>query len=198
MVVKTIEDLKKQVWENSLHTCEYVSGEPKLGTKIHVRCIIHNEEFDVSYDIIRRDDRKHHLCLKCQVEDKQKDMIKFNCDFCGKETAMSKSKFERSNYHFCCRHCKDLAQRVGSGEKFNGLHAIQGQQSHYRLIAFNAYPHKCANCGWQEDEDILEVHHIDENRTNNSVDNLIILCPICHKKLSTHKYYLNGTTVLKR
>ena len=198
MVVKTIEELKKQVWENSLHTCEYISGEPRLGTKIHIRCIIHNEEFDIGYEIIRRDDRKHHFCQKCQLEDKQKDMVKFECEFCGKKSMMSKSKFARANYHFCSRQCKDLAQRLGSGDKFSGLHPTPGKQSHYRMTAFNAYLHKCAVCGWDEDEDVLDVHHIDEDRSNNSVDNLIILCPNCHKKLSTHKYYLQGNKILKK
>ena len=36
------------------------------------------------------------------------------------------------------------------------------------------------------------VHHIDENREHNTLDNLIILCPICHKKLTTGKYLLQG------
>jgi 5-methylcytosine-specific restriction endonuclease McrA len=60
----------------------------------------------------------------------------------------------------------------------------------YRERSFAKYEHKCAVCGWDEDEDVLEVHHIDENRSNNSIDNLIILCPTCHRKLTTGKYYL--------
>ena len=60
----------------------------------------------------------------------------------------------------------------------------------YRKNAFRYYPHKCAVCDWNEDEDILEVHHIDENRDHNELSNLIILCPICHRKLSSHKYKL--------
>lgn len=58
--------------------------------------------------------------------------------------------------------------------------------SAYRRNAFIAYEHKCAACGYNEDERILEVHHIDENRTNNKIDNLVILCPNCHKKLTLH------------
>ena len=50
--------------------------------------------------------------------------------------------------------------------------------------------HKCAICGWDEDKDILEVHHIDENLSHNELENLIILCPICHRKLTSHKYKL--------
>lgn len=48
-----------------------------------------------------------------------------------------------------------------------------------------------AICGWKEDKDILEVHHVDENRSNNELDNLRILCPICHRKITSHKYIFN-------
>ena len=52
------------------------------------------------------------------------------------------------------------------------------------------YPNKCSVCNYNEDVSILEVHHIDENRKNNKLENLIILCPNCHKKLTIHKYKL--------
>lgn len=42
---------------------------------------------------------------------------------------------------------------------------------------------KCPNC---ENKDVghFEIHHIDENPNNNSMDNLILLCPICHSKIT--------------
>ena len=86
---------------------------------------------------------------------------------------------------------EDLAQKLESGEKFKSLrpHYKNGKYV-YRERAFNEYPHKCAVCGWNEDEDILEVHHIDSNTSNNSLDNLIILCPTCHRKITLGKYEL--------
>lgn len=62
--------------------------------------------------------------------------------------------------------------------------------NNYRKKAFDNYEHKCAVCGWNEDEDILEVHHIDENREHNDLENLKILCPICHRKITSGKYQL--------
>ena len=41
-----------------------------------------------------------------------------------------------------------------------------------------------------------EIHHIDENRQNNELSNLMILCPLCHKKLTTHKYYIKNGQIL--
>lgn len=70
--------------------------------------------------------------------------------------------------------------------------------SNYRLTAFRAYPHCCAVCGWNEDPEVLEVHHIDENRKHNQVKNLIILCPTCHKKLTLHTYELVDRTRIRK
>ena len=50
----------------------------------------------------------------------------------------------------------------------------------YRKLALKHYPSKCAHCGFGIVE-ILEVAHIDQNRLNNVLDNLVVLCPNCHK-----------------
>jgi hypothetical protein len=50
----------------------------------------------------------------------------------------------------------------------------------YRKLAFAEYPAVCAHCGFGI-RDVLEVAHIDGNRSNNAVTNLVILCPNCHK-----------------
>jgi len=50
----------------------------------------------------------------------------------------------------------------------------------YRKTAFSHYPPICAYCGFGIPE-VLEVAHLDGNRANNGVDNLVILCPTCHK-----------------
>lgn len=42
---------------------------------------------------------------------------------------------------------------------------------------------KCENCGiesWLNNPIKLEVHHIDGDRSNNSLENLQLLCPNCH------------------
>ena len=42
---------------------------------------------------------------------------------------------------------------------------------------------RCENCGtthWFDNPINLEVHHIDGDRTNNELENLLLLCPNCH------------------
>lgn len=47
----------------------------------------------------------------------------------------------------------------------------------------------CWNCGMTEQESMMEygqtlsVHHKDEDKTNNSMDNLVTLCKGCHQRL---------------
>ena len=52
----------------------------------------------------------------------------------------------------------------------------------YRKLAFAHYDPLCAHCGFGVPA-VLEVAHIDGNRQNNEIANLVILCPNCHKML---------------
>lgn len=48
----------------------------------------------------------------------------------------------------------------------------------------------CESCGltqWLSGDIPLELHHIDGNRFNNSLENLQILCPNCHTFTETYK-----------
>ncbi|AMM44945.1 HNH-type endonuclease [Bacillus phage SP-15] len=55
----------------------------------------------------------------------------------------------------------------------------------YRIDALKHYGHVCENCGVTDV--ILEVHHLDHDRSNNDISNLCVLCRICHHKIA-HKY----------
>lgn len=171
---------------------------------VTLHCNIHNYDFSANAECFMRKNDIRCKCPKCQEEErkekKEQNYTTLQCAYCGKEFKRLISKLEnsKSGLYFCCRQHKDLAQRLESGEKFDlmrpehfgnytdGATAVKS----YRKTAFNYYPHKCAICGWDEDEDILQVHHIDENRQNCFKENLIILCPTCHWKLTLHKYKL--------
>jgi len=61
---------------------------------------------------------------------------------------------------------------TGMTEKLNRIN--------YRTLAFEQYDPVCAHCGFGIPS-VLEVAHIDRDRHNNDVSNLVILCPNCHK-----------------
>ena len=65
-----------------------------------------------------------------------------------------------------------------------------GKSTRKALIALRG--EKCECCGltkWLEKPINLEVHHLDGDRSNNSLENLQLLCPNCHsyKPTFTHK-----------
>ncbi len=65
----------------------------------------------------------------------------------------------------------------------------------YRTLALATYHDaQCAYCGFGV-KDVLEVAHLDQNRANNAIDNLAILCPNCHKM---HDLDLIPTDVILR
>ena len=196
------EQINDKVYKNSLNTCEYIGGYQTRTSIIQVKCLIHNLIFETKYENVARDNRAHHICPKCQDEDKSWAKVEIECAYCHQKFKRTLSDLDKSKsgLYFCCREHKDLAQRLESGEAFQSIrpeHYSKDIVKDYRKTAFNEYPHKCALCGWNEDEDILEVHHIDENHNNNNVNNLMIICPICHRKLTLHKYKINNENKLE-
>ena len=105
------------------------------------------------------------------------------CLNCGKPLHFGNKKY-------CCKECQieveqnqfieRWKQGLESGTK--GKHQISTTIRRY-LLTLNDY--KCQKCGWGEKNPItnsvpLAIHHIDGDCTNNSFENLQVLCPNCH------------------
>jgi len=73
----------------------------------------------------------------------------------------------------CSRSCANSYFRTGtnSGNFKNG-------DSSYRTICFQHHKKKCIICG---EQNIVEVHHYDEDHKNNDPKNLVPLCPTHHQ-----------------
>jgi uncharacterized protein YlaI len=54
----------------------------------------------------------------------------------------------------------------------------------YKQLINNFYGDKCYNC---DKIDILHLHHIDEDKDNNKLNNIILLCKECHNNIHTKK-----------
>ena len=124
----------------------------------------------------------HGTCsLQCTSVAKGSTLV-CKCDHCGNEFFKPKSKVEasKSGKVFCCRECKDIAQTY--------MIDIQpehyGTGSDYRTKALKYYKPICSRCGYNNIA-ALEVHHIDSDRNNNELSNLMVLCANCHTL--THK-----------
>jgi 5-methylcytosine-specific restriction endonuclease McrA len=58
-----------------------------------------------------------------------------------------------------------------------------------RLIKDGYKENKCEECGikeWNGKSLTCELHHIDGNRGNNKLENLLIICPNCHSQTPNH------------
>ena len=75
---------------------------------------------------------------------------------------------------------------------------------HIRRYLFEKYDYKCAKCGWHEVNPYtgtlpLEIEHVNGDATNNTEDNLTLLCPNCHSLTKTYRGANkgNGTREIK-
>ena len=124
----------------------------------------------------------------CSSKARLKEKVNVECDNCKKTFEKRKNKIKRSIRHFCTNKCKQIYYKVNPHERgiysgHNGKSAITS----YRKIAFANYEHRCFYCGYNRFVDVLQVHHLDENRNNNVLENLRIVCPTCHAEV--HKNY---------
>jgi hypothetical protein len=124
---------------------------------------------------------------KCEGEIKREGKT-LKCFTCDKKIYISNSraKKSKSGKFFCSRSCATVENnKLKVGE--NHPHYIGAS---YRKIAFDNFKHKCYFCEY-DDPTVLQVHHIDENRKNNSLDNLLIVCPTHHIELHRGVIKLN-------
>ena len=98
-----------------------------------------------------------------------KDNKKLICESCGAE--MYRAPGARFCFECVSRKQKEYSKKVND-RKYN----VE------RKLARG-----CLFCG-VKDRKILEVHHIDKDKTNNERRNLEVLCRSCHRKLHSHIY----------
>lgn len=73
----------------------------------------------------------------------------------------------------------------------NGMSGSTSISGHIRRYLHELHSGSCQLCGWAKIHPItglvpLAIHHIDGNHTNNTFDNLQLLCPNCHSLTETH------------
>ena len=121
----------------------------------------------------------------CQYQGARRGKI-INCDQCGKEAykqlkALTKSK---SGKFFCGKSCQT---KWRNAEFIQERHANwkEGRYAYRSVLSRNKVPAVCALCKIN-DRRVLAVHHIDEDRSNNNIDNLAWLCHNCHHLAHHH------------
>jgi hypothetical protein len=115
------------------------------------------------------------------------------CECCNAET---KNK----------RYCSSKCQQKAINEDFlkdwlSGLPVKTakggGVSSRIRKYLFSKFNNKCSKCEWGETHPLtlkvpLEVEHINGDSSDNSPENLTLLCPNCHSLTLTYKALNKG------
>lgn len=109
------------------------------------------------------------------------------CAFCGGafESAPSKARKSRSGLLFCSRRCKDRAQRIEGLPALHLPHYGTGACA-YRRKALRDYGARCQRCGYSTDKRMLDVHHVNRDRSKNDARSLAVLCVWCHSLETRH------------
>ena len=117
---------------------------------------------------------------------KQKAAKKLKCIVCGKD-------LPGYNTLFCSNECKkehdkvlyeEYIERWKKGEEPGCTPSFKIHKYVKRYLE-EKNNNSCQRCGWHEINEYtgnvpLQIHHIDGDCTNNSPDNIQLLCPNCH------------------
>jgi len=110
----------------------------------------------------------------------------YRCAYCNNEIlrAPYKTRSSTSGLIFCNQSCRaSWTNQQRRGENHPNW---KGAEATYRASMLREGPPPvCQRCGLT-DLRVLTVHHLDENRSNNRLENLVWLCYNCHHLV--HQY----------
>jgi len=118
-----------------------------------VRNIINDNKLDVSHFGFKK--IKH-------------DRIEKKCPICYKMFKTQNGSKEKTT---CSCKCANTYFRSGDNHP-------NWKENRYTTTCFSKHEKKCVVC---EEYKVIDVHHLDGNRENNNVNNLIPLCPTHHR-----------------
>lgn len=108
------------------------------------------------------------------------------CQYCGKPFEFYSTKSNTRKY--CSVSCRSEHKKE-EGIKHRNISRDRGTD---RYSAFSVYGEKCERCGWEQPKGyyairhhrksptLLEVHHIKGSSISSLIEDLCVLCPICH------------------
>lgn len=150
------------------HLSKYCSRRcTALATRVAyvTKCTICNKEFE---HIASRCNKAKYCSTGCYNKAQiGRGLTEYECKHCGKKFQDSKSCKRK----YCSKACVGKESKKTWKGKFTTVRK--------NMIA-RGLLEKCQLCGFDECKEILGVHHVDGNRNNNELSNLMVLCPNCH------------------
>lgn len=134
--------------------------------------------------LIAEKDRKKGRGRFCSIECRRtyRKVVVLTCAGCGEEFERKPSslKCSKSGIYFCCRECKDQAQRIGGIAEIMPPHyGTSGGRHAWRTLIERSEAPQCCGCSTTK-RYLLRVHHVDGDTTNNKPENHEVVCGNCH------------------
>ena len=130
-----------------------------------------------------------YCCPRCaydaRIGRKRAEEITVYCSMCNKPLKRRLSQLKKSiKKHgkpivFCNNDCHYEAKKLKHNMRDIWPSHYGSSLIYYRTIAFANFDKWCAKCGF-DIKCALDVHHKDNNHSNNDLSNLEILCKNCH------------------
>lgn len=127
---------------------------------------------------ISENQSKAFICreLQCKPETLNNYLQKMNIQYNGNQAGKGLSK-NRNDY-------MTLIDYLANSKD------IQTNKIRLKLLKEGYKEYKCEKCGlseWLGQPIALEVHHLDGDRTNNTIENFQLLCPNCHAQTDSYR-----------
>jgi hypothetical protein len=119
-------------------------------------------------------------CSKACLDLAKRNGVNSQCHTCGKDIYRRRADIRKSKskLFFCNHSCRaSWTNRERAGPNHPNW---KGGESTYRVAMLRSGPEPVCRCCGLTDVRVLTVHHIDEDRTNNALENLAWLCQNCH------------------
>jgi hypothetical protein len=152
--------------------------------RVEKTCAACGESFSVPN--YRKDTAKFCSILCQNHKQYEGDRKQYTCYGCKSLFWDSPSRLRRK---FCSMDCKSLVSETTKErrkkQKISAFISRGGKHNRRSLrnLVFSVKPKVCESCGYYKRTYCLDVHHIDKNPDNNVIENLAILCVMCHREL---------------
>lgn len=145
---------------------------------MEVTCEICNALFKTKPYFVRKGQGR--FCSKVCKGQSQKKGAEIPCSVCAKPVYRNSTQTGKSKSHkfFCSKSC----QTKWRNSQYTGQNHIgwkDGKSTYRDILTRSGVSRVCFLCK-ETDRRVLVVHHIDEDRSNNRLENLSWLCHNCH------------------
>lgn len=180
------------LWQKS------ISWEKRIGEERaeEIRKIRHISFSENNPNKIPGVSEKISISLKKYISEHPESRVGQNNPFFGKQHSEKQKEIWRNNKKGQKSYSREQEEKQKKNTpKKENHHAWKGGTSNGEYgIEFNSelkqiikekYHHQCQLCG--SVNSILDIHHIDYEKTNNDIQNLIPLCKVCHGKTNYNR-----------